>query len=39
MLMNGIILTINKHDTLRPLRIQIRPFVNSVGVLLVYCFP
>ena len=30
MLMNGIILIISKHDTLKPLGIQFRPFANSV---------
>ena len=30
MLMNDIIFTISKHDTLRPLGIQFRPFADSV---------
>ena len=29
MLINGVILAINRHDTLRPLGIQFRPFTNS----------
>ena len=30
MLRNGIMLTINARDTLKPLGIQFRPFANSV---------